>query len=185
MAAVIFSDVYTQWYTWEVSLHVCIFVHIIFQISMAAVIFFNFVAQCVQTQRLDQPGSPGAVFFDALEDACTLIYCLELGLNVFSTWCWEFVLNGWNYFDMLVIAASVYTVITNQESKTTNVFRLLRAFRVLRLFSRLPSLKIIIDALYSSIPSMSNAMALTAIVICMCVVVGVQCFYAHAASLCV
>ena len=85
------------------------------QISMAAVIFFNFVAQCVQTQRLDAAGSLGAVFFDALEDVCTLIYCLELALNIFSTWFWEFVLNGWNYFDMLVIAASVYTVIANRS----------------------------------------------------------------------
>ena len=45
--------------------------------------------------------------------------------------------------------------------------RLLRAGRVMRFFTRMPSLRKIILALYASIPAMLNAMLLTGIVMCM------------------
>ena len=48
-----------------------------------------------------------------------------------------------------------------------HVLRLLRAGRVMRFFTRMPSLRKIILALYASIPAMLNAMLLTGIVMCM------------------
>jgi voltage-gated sodium channel len=62
-----------------------------------------------------------------------------------------FFRKGWNVFDFVIVAASLVPV---DGSQMVLVGRLLRIFRVLRLVSMVPDLRILISALLKAIPRM-------------------------------
>ena len=63
----------------------------------------------------------------------------------------DFFRNGWNVFDFLIVTASL---IPMDDSEMVLLARLLRIFRVLRLVSMIPELRMLMAALFKSIPRM-------------------------------
>lgn len=63
----------------------------------------------------------------------------------------DFFRNGWNVFDFLIVAASLVPL---NDSEMVLLARLLRIFRVLRLVSMIPELRVLMAALFKSIPRM-------------------------------
>jgi len=63
----------------------------------------------------------------------------------------DFFRKGWNIFDFLIVTASL---IPMDDSEMVLLARLLRIFRVLRLVSMIPELRLLIAALFKSIPRM-------------------------------
>jgi hypothetical protein len=138
-----------------------------FQITMAGFILANFMCMTGEAQINPMPGSEADRWFEGLEFFFTIVFCAELALNLFSNLVWDFVKSLWNWFDVLVIATAVVSLTGIVDAGGLVHLRLLRAFRVLRFFNRIPSLQKIIVALSASIPAMSNAMALTFMVLAM------------------
>ena len=85
-----------------------------------------------------------------------VLFTLELLFNMFGHWFTKFWLSGWNVFDFIIVMISAIALFF-EGVPGIDVLRLFRAFRVLRLFKRIPDLKIIIDSLVSAIPGFSNA----------------------------
>lgn len=63
----------------------------------------------------------------------------------------DFFKKGWNVFDFLIVMASLIPL---DDSEMVLLARLLRIFRVLRLVSMIPELRMLIAALFKSIPRM-------------------------------
>lgn len=63
----------------------------------------------------------------------------------------DFFKQGWNVFDFLIVTASL---IPMDDSEMVLLARLLRIFRVLRLVSIIPELRMLMAALFKSIPRM-------------------------------
>lgn len=63
----------------------------------------------------------------------------------------DFFRRGWNVFDFLIVTASLVPM---DDSEMVLLARLLRIFRVLRLVSIIPELRMLITALFKSIPRM-------------------------------
>ncbi|SFU64430.1 ion transporter [Halomonas korlensis] len=63
----------------------------------------------------------------------------------------DFFRRGWNVFDFLIVTASLIPL---DDSEMVLLARLLRVFRVLRLVSMIPELRMLIAALLKSIPRM-------------------------------
>ncbi|MBS9404312.1 ion transporter [Halomonas sp. TRM85114] len=63
----------------------------------------------------------------------------------------DFFRRGWNVFDFLIVTASLVPL---DDSEMVLLARLLRIFRVLRLVSMIPELRMLITALFKSIPRM-------------------------------
>ena len=63
----------------------------------------------------------------------------------------DFFRKGWNIFDFLIVTASLIPL---DDSELVLLARLLRIFRVLRLVSMIPELRMLIAALFKSIPRM-------------------------------
>lgn len=63
----------------------------------------------------------------------------------------DFFRKGWNIFDFIIVTASL---IPMDDSEMVLLARLLRIFRVLRLVSMIPELRMLIAALFKSIPRM-------------------------------
>jgi voltage-gated sodium channel len=63
----------------------------------------------------------------------------------------SFFSKGWNIFDFIIVAASLIPV---DDSEAALLGRLLRVFRVLRLVSIIPELRILMNAFVTAIPRM-------------------------------
>lgn len=63
----------------------------------------------------------------------------------------NFFKKGWNIFDFIIVTASL---IPMDHSEMVLLARLLRVFRVLRLVSMVPELRILLSALVKSLPRM-------------------------------
>jgi len=63
----------------------------------------------------------------------------------------DFFRKGWNIFDFLIVVASLVPL---QDGEMVLLARLLRIFRVLRLVSLIPELRLLVTALFKAIPRM-------------------------------
>jgi voltage-gated sodium channel len=63
----------------------------------------------------------------------------------------DFFAKGWNIFDFIIVTASLVPL---DDSELVLLARLLRIFRVLRLVSMIPELRMLVTALFKSIPRM-------------------------------
>ena len=73
----------------------------------------------------------------------------------------DFFKQGWNVFDFVIVSASLIPL---EQSQTVLVARLLRVFRVLRLVSIVPELRILLNALIKAIPRMGYVAVLMFII---------------------
>jgi hypothetical protein len=65
--------------------------------------------------------------------------------------------SGWNVLDCAIVVVSIVNIFsTNASLKSLRSLRGLRALRPLRAVSRYPGLKIVVTALFTSIPQIVN-----------------------------
>jgi len=135
---------------------------------VAALICTNFLANIFEAQtggRMDAILGNVDLFF-------TAIFAFELCVNLFATLFREFFADVWNYFDSLVVCVGMVTLAV-PDLPGGSTLKLMRTFRVFRLFKRIPSLKHLVGSLFKAIPAMANAyvlmMILTSIYAILCV----------------
>jgi hypothetical protein len=103
---------------------------------------------------------------DNIDTFFTSIFTLELVINMFANWFTKFFTDGWNQLDFIVVTLSLVSL--GPVSMPINVIRVMRAFRVIRLFGRLKSLKNIVGALTASILPVMNAFLILLILASIC-----------------
>lgn len=87
-----------------------------------------------------------------LDRAVTLFFLFEILVRMAAEKrLLNFFRNGWNLFDFIIVVASLVPI---NDSEMVLVARLLRVFRVLRLVSMVPELRMLLAALVKSIPRM-------------------------------
>jgi voltage-gated sodium channel len=112
------------------------------------------------------PENPNHALISRLDRFFTFIFAAELLMNMFANWFHPFVSNRWNFFDVIVIVLSLIALAL--ADLPINVLRLVRAFRVFRLFGRMQALKNILASLSASIVPELNAFMIMFIVISIC-----------------
>lgn len=104
----------------------------------------------------------GAKTYEEASRFDQLLHWLDLGVTLFFLFeiivrmaaekrLLNFFRNGWNVFDFIIVVASLVPI---NDSEMVLVARLLRVFRVLRLVSMIPELRMLLAALVKSIPRM-------------------------------
>ena len=88
---------------------------------------------------------------------------------------WQYFKNGWNCFDFALIVLSLLPLASN----VALLGRVLRLLRVLRLVNALPELRLIVETLLRSIPSMLNITILMGILFFVYAVLGFHLFHQH------
>ncbi|WP_417579834.1 ion transporter [Nitrincola sp.] len=87
-----------------------------------------------------------------LDLGITLFFLFELCIRLAAEKrTLDFFKKGWNIFDFLIVTASLIPI---DDSEMVLIARLLRIFRVLRLVSMIPELRMLLAALLKSIPRM-------------------------------
>jgi len=98
--------------------------------------------------------------------ALTGFFTLEVGLKLFGLGFWEFVRDGWNLFDTLVVVVSyveiiLVTILGNDSGVAAlRILRALRVLRLFKLFKYLESLQRIAAVLMASFGSFISIMVL-------------------------
>ena len=131
------------------------------QVVVAVLIFLNFIFSALDAQVLPQDGDdkPTKLAFTVIEMFFTVAFTIELIINMygsFFSFFWRGPVGYWNGFDFCIVTVSLLSIGLS-EVPGLGVLRLLRAFRVFRLFSRVKSLRLIVEGVLASIPGVTNA----------------------------
>ena len=86
-------------------------------------------------------------WFDFLDNAILVVFVIEVLLKLYA-FGFRFFKDAWNIFDFVIVA-----VAAAPTAGSFSVFRTMRILRTLRLVKNVPKLRIIIEALIKSIPS--------------------------------
>ena len=137
----------------------------------------NFLASVMEAQLqgtlFNPDGSPTNIklYLDNSNLVLTVIFTIELLINMYANWMVEFFTNSWAVFD-LVVSLSLVAL-----GPIDLPISMLRALRVLRLFGRFRALRKILAALSASIIPMFNAFFIMLIVSMICKSDGLE--FAH------
>jgi voltage-gated sodium channel len=100
--------------------------------------------------------------FAVLDIAITLFFLAEILVRLVAEGSLRrFFSKGWNVFDFVIVVASLVPV---DDSEAALLGRLLRVFRVLRLISIIPELRVLLNAFLRAIPRMGYVALLMFIV---------------------
>ena len=160
----------------------------IMQTCVAVLIVANFFIRIIDVEVMAEEGSEMAQNLETVDLCFTVVFALELCLNMFGRWTFEegncvpdFFLDAWNLFDFVVVTVSV-VALGLDGVPGISILRLLRVFRVLRLFPRLKSLRVIINAMTAAIVPCMNAVMVLVLFTCIYAVIAVSLFAVSTSS---
>jgi len=111
-----------------------------------AVILINAVTLGLETSTTVMDTAGG--FLKAIDNAALAIFVVEILAKLFA-YGWRFFKSGWNWFDLIIVGVALMP-----SSGALSVLRSLRILRALRLFSTVPALRRVVQALLSALPGM-------------------------------
>jgi len=114
-----------------------------------------------------------------LDSVFTFIFFAEMLVNIFVMGLVgmpeSYLSNPWNVLDFVIVSASTINLLMNVEDRSS-VIRLLLAFRPLRLLSRSEGMRVVIFALFHSLPAIINVLWVIILVWTIFAILGVQIF---------
>jgi voltage-gated sodium channel len=144
----------------------------LFQNFILGVIIIAAIVIGVETSAAFTVRYGGAIA--ALEILIQTIFVVEIVIRIAAHWPrpLAFFKSGWNVFDFAVVAASLLP----QAGAFATVARLARLMRVTRLVSAFPELRLIVDTMVRSIPSMGHVIMLLSLLLYVYAVIGFHFF---------
>lgn len=142
-----------------------------FELFVVGVILFSAVV--VGAKTYDLPPAMLSVI-SGLDHFITVIFLVELVVRfVGEENKRNFFKNGWNIFDTVIVVASLVPV---DESDIAFIGRLLRIFRVLRMVSIIPELRVLLNSLLKALPQLGYVMLLMFIIFYIYAAIGATLF---------
>lgn len=145
------------------------------QVFIAGLIVSNFGVSCTSKQ-LDPDSIKYPAVWSFSENFFNIVFAMELAINMFGFWMRPFFRSAWNIFDFVVVMIGVLDLVRAPLPGPLKLVRMLRAFRVFRLFGRVESLKKIIVMIHRALPGVASAFMLNFIVLCIYAVLAVDFF---------
>jgi len=142
------------------------------QSAVSGIIILNGLLDVVQTTKWTDTccvyNKKAIKIIDQIDTCFLVFYTLELGLNFYAHFFWEFWLKSkWNWFDLFVIIGSW---IASQDIASIRLFRTLR---LIRITGRYESLAFVIETLFKSMSGIGGLLLLLMVVLVIYGVLGV------------
>jgi voltage-gated sodium channel len=145
----------------------------IFEWFVIAVIITSSIVIGAKTYDIP-PGILGVLA--VLDVAVTLFFLIEILIRMAAEpRFWDFFKKGWNVFDFIIVVVSLIPI---NDSEYALLARLLRLFRVLRLISFIPEMRVLVSALLIAIPRIGYVALLMFVIFYLYAVIGSM-LYAH------
>ena len=139
----------------------------LFEFSVIGVIILSSLLIGIKTYNIDPDY---LLILEILDVGVTLFFLSEICLRFISSSNKKrFFHQAWNVFDTLIVVVSLIPI---DQSEYALLARLVRIFRVLRLVSAIPELRILVGALLKALPSMGYVLLLMFILFYMYAAVG-------------
>jgi len=127
----------------------------VFELLVIAIIVLSALVIGAKTYNLSPQA---ALLFSIFDTAITLFFLAEILVRLLAEErLLAFFKQAWNVFDFVIVVASLIPV---QDSEMVLIARLLRIFRVLRLVSMIPELRLLVNALFKAMPRMGYVVLL-------------------------
>lgn len=112
-----------------------------------------------------------------IDAAILVLFTVEIAvrLGAYGRRPWRFFLDAWNVFDFVIVAVCLIPT----AGEAAAVVRLARILRVLRLFTAIPRLQVLVAALLHAIPSIAYVGLLMALIFYIYGVMGTSLFAAN------
>ncbi|KAE9028237.1 hypothetical protein PF005_g1940 [Phytophthora fragariae] len=113
---------------------------------------------------LADPTSSRTAFLKGLDNSLTFLFAIEIVIKIVAMGLvlhkGSYLRNRWNIFDGVIVMSSLIMVAAGQgpNLKSLQSLRGLRVFRPLRMINRRPGLKLVVNALFESIPEVINVL---------------------------
>src|SRR5574344_772743 len=127
----------------------------LFESSIMVVIFINCIVIGLETYDKNY-------IYDLVNTICLVIYTIEILMRfVARSSLKQFFSSGWNLFDLFVVVVSYIPDDISTNSGVIAAIRVLRVFRILRLFKSSMELRLIISVMIRSMKSLTyNALVM-------------------------
>ncbi len=131
----------------------------IFELFVIAIIIFS--ALLIGLNTYDIPQFYRHVL-KTLDYAVSIFFLVEISIRFLAEKNkGNFFKNGWNIFDTLVVVLSLIPI---EDSEMVLLARLIRIFRVLRMVSVIPELRILLASLFKALPQLGYVVMLMFII---------------------
>jgi voltage-gated sodium channel len=148
------------------------------QYAVAFLIIANFFIEATSLQFNYEYDTEQAHFLRQIDILFTMVFLLELLVNMVANLVVRFFNSAWNLFDVCIVCISLLSL-GSAEMDFVKGARILRVFRVLRAFGRIQSLRGLINALAASTGPVMSAMFLCTCVAMIFAMFGVNLFGAR------
>ena len=141
---------------------------------------------------LNDPDSTFSTALDEINFVFTFLFVLEMWIKIIalgfihpSVEASPYIRNGWNMLDFIVVWASLFDIFTlfqdtgginKSQLKSLKALRALRALRPLRMISRNEGMRLVVNALFASIPPMTNVLIVCMLFILIFACTGISFF---------
>lgn len=143
----------------------------LFETFIILIIIFSALIIGVKTHKIPPAIVDSILYIDV---AITLIFLVELVVRFIGTENrWRFFHNGWNIFDTLIVTISMIPI---EDSELAFIGRLIRIFRVLRMVSIVPELRMLLNSLLKALPQLGYVVALMFIIFYIYAAIGTTLF---------
>ncbi|WP_038250127.1 ion transporter [Ghiorsea bivora] len=138
-----------------------------FELSVIAIIIVSALMIGASTYDMD-PRWMSVIY--VLDTGITIFFLVEIIIRMLAEkYFFNFFKNAWNVFDFLIVSVSLLPI---DDSEMVLLARLIRIFRVLRLVSIIPELRVLINSLIIAIPRMGYVLVLMFIIFYIYAAVG-------------
>jgi len=146
------------------------------QTGVAVLISANFLTNIVE-KEIDPHGEKYKDVFAAFELFYNICFTIELGINFYSHWFKQFWKSKWNIFDVVVVSIGIINTLKLPLPPACAMLRMIRAFKVMKLFNRIHSLNKIVVAIIHAIPGVCNAFLILGIVMSIYAILATEFYY--------
>lgn len=139
-------------------------------------LFDNIILMCIMASSIimatENPGlEDNQTFQDVvkvMDIIFTTIFAAEMVLKVTALGFYgepgAYVTSGWNVLDALIVMVSVLSLaLSKLDLEWVRAVRVLRVLRPLRMISRIPELRVVVNALLASFPGLGNVLLVMAL----------------------
>ena len=142
-----------------------------FELFVVSIIIFSALMIGVKTYHLPDYINKAIAFLDV---GITLFFLIEISVRFLGEKKKsQFFKSGWNIFDTLIVILSLVPV---ENGELALVGRLIRVFRVLRMVSIIPELRLLLNSLLKALPQLGYVMLLMFIIFYIYAAIGSSVF---------
>jgi voltage-gated sodium channel len=138
------------------------------QNTIIAVIVLNAIVLGMETSKTLMANA--GTIITGIDRLCLAIFTVEILAKLYA-YGGRFFRNGWNLFDLSVVAISYVP-----DAGGLSVLRALRILRVMRLVSTMPRLRRVIEGFLSALPGMASVFGLMALIFYIAAVIATKLF---------